>query len=210
MTTHHPQIKKGRKYDQVVGGARDVFLREGYEGASVDAISKAAGVSKATLYSYFPDKKLLFLEVAITECLRQAETARIRADAGQSVEDTLLDVAQRVTGFMLSDFGQQVFRIAVAEGARFPELGRAFFQSGPARARQHLAEYLAEAVGRGELAIDDCELAADQFVELCRVDLFYRLLFNVKTDVTEAEITRVINGAIDTFLARYGPASTRT
>lgn len=203
MTQHSPQIKKGRKYDQVVTGARSVFLREGYEGASVDAISRAAGVSKATLYSYFPDKKLLFLEVATSECLRQAELARIQATSGQSVRATLLDVAQRVTAFTLSAFGQQVFRICVAESDRFPELGRAFYQSGPDRARAHLTEYLAEAVARGELAIDDCRLAADQFFELCRADLFYRLLFNVKDSVTEAEVTRVIDAAVDTFLARY-------
>ena len=53
-------IKKGRKFDQVIEGARTVFMRDGYEGASVDDIAREAGVSKATLYSYFPDKRVLF------------------------------------------------------------------------------------------------------------------------------------------------------
>jgi len=70
-----PSVKKGRKFDQVLIGARDVFLRDGFEGASVDDIAKAAQVSKATLYSYFPDKRLLFMEVAKTECRRQADSA---------------------------------------------------------------------------------------------------------------------------------------
>ena len=66
-------IKKGRKFDQVVEGARTVFLRDGFEGASVDDIAREANVSKATLYSYFPDKRVLFLEIASQETHRQAD-----------------------------------------------------------------------------------------------------------------------------------------
>ena len=68
-------IKRGRKFEQVLDGARAVFLADGYEGGSVDAIAKAAGVSKATLYSYFPDKRLLFMEVARSECSMQIDEA---------------------------------------------------------------------------------------------------------------------------------------
>ena len=52
-------IKRGRKFDQVLEGARTVFMRDGFEGANVDDIAASAGVSKATLYSYFPDKRVL-------------------------------------------------------------------------------------------------------------------------------------------------------
>ena len=51
MTAVAAEIKKGRKFDQVLDGAREIFLRDGFEGASVDEIARAAGVSKATLYS---------------------------------------------------------------------------------------------------------------------------------------------------------------
>ena len=75
MTSDQTKVRKGRKFDQVLAGARDVFMADGFEGASVDAIARAAGVSKATLYSYFPDKRLLFMEVADTECARQSRQA---------------------------------------------------------------------------------------------------------------------------------------
>lgn len=204
MNTHVPTPKKGRKHDQVIDGAREVFMREGFEGASVDSIAKAAGVSKATLYSYFTDKKLLFLEVAKAECLRQSETALVLSKGGQSARETLTDIAQRMTCFFLSDLGQRVFRICVAEADRFPEIGRTFYKSGPELARRRVVVYLEEAVARGELAIDDCQLAADQFAELCKADLFPRLMFNVTDSVSEDEVARVIAGAVDMFLARYG------
>jgi AcrR family transcriptional regulator len=204
VTHHSPKIKKGRKFDQVVAGAREVFMREGYQGASVDSIAKAAGVSKATLYSYFADKKLLFLEVAKAECLRQSETAMVQAQSGATTPETLTDIARRMTCFFLSDFGQQVFRICVAESERFPELGRTFYQSGPELARARVVGFLRDAVARGDLAIDDVELAADQFAELCKADLFQRVVFNVGKPVTEADRDRVIHAAVDMFMARYG------
>ena len=68
-------LRRGRKFDQVLAGAREVFLRDGFEGAVVDEIARQAGVSKATLYSYFPDKRLLFVEVAKQECRAQSDAA---------------------------------------------------------------------------------------------------------------------------------------
>lgn len=196
--------RKGRKFDQVLEGARDVFLADGFEGASVDDIARAAGVSKATLYSYFPDKRLLFMEVARLECVRQGEESIKEIDLHASPRVVLANAARHMLGFMLSDFGQRVFRICVAEADRFPDLGRQFYESGPMMVRTRMKEYLADAVARGELRIDDLDLAADQFAELCKADLFPRWVFNIDASFTDNEIDRVIAGAVETFMARYG------
>ena len=55
------KINKGRKYQQVISGARSIFLSEGFEAANMDAIAQTAKVSKATLYSYFPDLSLIHI-----------------------------------------------------------------------------------------------------------------------------------------------------
>ena len=75
MTQSADIVRTGRKFEQVLEGAREIFMAEGFEGASVDEIAKAAGVSKATLYSYFPDKRLLFVEVVRAQCDRMADRA---------------------------------------------------------------------------------------------------------------------------------------
>jgi AcrR family transcriptional regulator len=197
-------IKKGRKYDQVLEGARDVFLKDGYEGASVDQIARTAGVSKATLYSYFPDKRMLFLEVAKTECGNQADRATADMDTAAPPREVLTVAATHMLGFFLSDFGQQVYRIIVAEAGRFPSLGREFYDAVPMAVRATMMRYFGEAIARGELAIDDLELAADQFPELCKASLHPQLILGVKSRFTEAEVKRVIDGAVEMFLARYG------
>lgn len=203
-------IKKGRKFNQVLDGAREVFMADGFEGASVDQIAKAARVSKATLYSYFPDKRLLFMEVAKIECRRQADTSIATIDMSAPVADVLRDVALQMVNFLTSDFGQGIFRICVGESDRFPELGRAFYESGPAMIRGRLADYLNQAQDQGALDIDDLALAADQFAELCKADLFPRMMFSVQRTFTDAEKDRVVKGAVQMFMARYGTSDTTT
>lgn len=199
------QVKRGRKFDQVLRGARDVFMADGFEGASVDDIARAAGVSKATLYSYFPDKRLLFTEVAKAECGRQADQAVESIDPSLTAAEVLRKIAEQTVEFVTSDFGQGMFRMCVAESERFPELGREFYASGPLLVRQRLVEFFQEANACGQLAVGDLDLAADQFQELCKADLFARFIFHMDKTFTDTEKARVIDGAVSTFLARYGP-----
>ncbi|MBV0913721.1 TetR/AcrR family transcriptional regulator [Anianabacter salinae] len=203
MNADPPRITKGRKFEQVLDGARDVFLRDGYEGASVDTIAKAAGVSKATLYSYFPDKASLFVETAVREMRRVAEAAMATIDPNGAVEACLHTAASHMVRFLLSGFGQRIHRICVAETDRFPEIGRNFYLNGPMQVREELVSMLACATRRGELVIEDLDLAADQFAELCKADLFPRMVFGIQSEFTDAEIDRVVDGAVATFLARY-------
>ncbi len=198
------EIKRGRKYDQVVAGARTVFLAEGFEGASVDLIAKEAGVSKATLYSYFPDKRMLFVEVAKEECARQADRALTVEDADQPVRDVLIMTATNMMHFLTSSFAQRIFRICVAETDRFPELGQEFYRSGPQLMEDRLSAYFVEAVKRGELRIDNVRLAAQQFDALMKADVFVKMVFNVIDTPDPKAMSLVIEGAVDTFLARYG------
>lgn len=208
MTTTAAQIRvtprKGRKYDQVLDGARAVFLVAGFEGASVDDIARAAGVSKATLYSYFPDKRLMFTAMAERECSRQAAAALQVIDMSAPPGKVLRQAAERLIEILLSDFAQRIFRVCVAEADRFPELGRSFYDSGPALGRARIMDYLVQACARRELVIDDMELAADQFTELCKADLWTRAVFGIQSHFSAAEVARVADGAVSTFLARYG------
>lgn len=204
MTDLSQTVRKGRKFDQVLAGARTVFMADGFEGASVDEIARVAAVSKATLYSYFPNKRHLFMEVANLECVRQSKEALDAIDMSLPPQEVLSQVGHHFLRFLTSTFGIQVFRICVAEADRFPEIGRRFYSSGPAVMRLEMARYFEQAEARGELRVDDHVLAADQFGELCKADLWPRLIFGVIKSVTDADIARVVDGAVHTFMARYG------
>jgi TetR/AcrR family transcriptional regulator, mexJK operon transcriptional repressor len=197
-------VRRGRKFDQVLDGARKVFLRDGFERAAVDDIAREAGVSKATIYAYFPDKQLLFLEVARAECLRQTEAAEAAIDPALPVRAGLMIVAERIAAFQMSDYGQRMFRIVVGEGERFPGLAQQFHETGPGLIHARLVHHLRQQVAEGRLRIDDLDLAAEQFVQLCKAGVQERLLFGLSQTVTTKAIARSTKGAVDMFLARYG------
>ena len=178
---------RGRKADQLMRGARKVFMERGYEGASVDEIAKAAGASKATLYSYFPDKRQLFEAVVQAGCHRQGDMVLGRIDADEPIEVALRRISREFACFVLSPGALEMFRTCIAESGRFPELGRAFYASGPGRVRAQLIAFLDSAVQRGELVIEDTALAADQFAALCKARIFLWSLLGCDKPPAEAE-----------------------
>jgi TetR/AcrR family transcriptional regulator, mexJK operon transcriptional repressor len=197
-------VRRGRKFDQVLEGARKVFLRDGFERASVDDIAREAGVSKATIYAYFPDKQLMFLEVARCECHRQTEEAEAMVGGDVPVRVALTIAAERIAAFLMSDFGQRMFRIVVGEGERFPGLGREFYDYGPGLIHARLVYHLGCYVGSGALKIEDIDLAADQFAQLCKAGIQEKLLFGMAGKLTPEDVHRSVHGAVEMFLARYG------
>lgn len=204
MYLRDDSIHEGRKFTQVLEGARDVFMSDGFEGASVDQIARTAGVSKATLYKYFPDKRILFMEVARRECQRQSNEALDKIDMNAPPKQVLGQAGRHFLEFITSTLGQQVFRVCLAEADRFPQLGQQFYNSGPAVMCAKMAAYFEAAEARGELRIPDKPLAAAQFGELCKADVWMRLIFGVSKSVSQDDIDRVVDSAVETFLARYG------
>ena len=161
-------------------------------------------MSKATLYSYFPDKRLLFMEVARSECQQQAESALKLVQPDLPPRDLLLAGARQIADFFNSPMSLSIFRMCVAEADRFPELGREFYRTGPMMARNMLADYLKCATESGMLKVDDAELAAEQFAELCKAGIFTQRLFGVAEELSAEWVEKVAQSAVDMFLARYG------
>lgn len=200
-------IIRGRKFAQVLEGARKVFLRDGFEGASVDEIARAAAVSKATLYSYFPDKRLMFIEVFRAELTRETSDASGLIDVDLPVGQVLPFIIQMISAHAVSDFGVRVFRVSVGESERFPNLAREYYAAGPAQIRAQLIRYFERCVARGELAISDFELAADQLIGLARANIQDRAVFLGTDSVDKETLRRVNRGAVRMFLTCYGASA---
>jgi len=182
--------------------ATAVFLEVGYGAASMDAIARAAGVSKATVYAHFASKDALFAAIL-------AEGSRARFgdidsdDAGADIADGLRSIGRKFFDMALSKGGIAIYRLVVAEAARFPERGRAFYESAPLVLRDSVARFVGRAVERGQLAVADPHLAADQFVGMIKGDLYVRLLLGVTDEASPEEVEQVIEQAVQTFLAAF-------
>ncbi|MBP5855810.1 TetR/AcrR family transcriptional regulator [Marivibrio halodurans] len=204
-----PQDRATSKQAQILEGARGAFTTSGYEGTSVDEIAQRAGVSKATVYKHFADKKDVFLAFVRCECTRHAAQTFDTPPSEGDIRTILIGIANSYLHLILSNHAQAVFRIVVAESQRFPEIGRAFQEAGPETGRRRLERILAGGVARGELMIDDTDLAARQFLELCKADLFYERLYGGRTEPTATERDVHARKTVDMFLRAYGTPTPR-
>ena len=144
------------------------------------------------------------------EMLRLADSAVELNDTHLSPEHALHEAGRRMLDYLTSDFALAMYRICVAETPRFPEIGRAFYEGREPEIEGRglfSVAYTApprKTEARGVLRVDDIDLAADQFFQLCQTTICDRMICGVQYTFTEAEIEHVLAGAVATFMARYG------
>ena len=192
------------KRRQIVQGARSIFLQQGFDAASMNDIARAAGVSKGTLYVYFDDKEQLFEAIVHEECQVHAEGTFDLDHNDRNVEDTLTRLGVAYIKFLCQPEKASALRTVVAIADRMPEIGRIFYETGPAVGIAKLAAYLQAQTEAGVIAVDECELAAAQFLDACQSTLFKPVLFNFREAPKVEAITRVVAIAVRTFLRAYG------
>ena len=95
-------------------------------------------------------------------------------------------------------------RTVVAIADRMPEIGKLFYETGPAVGIARLASYLRAQAEAGVLAIADFEVAAAQFMDACQSTLFKPLLFNFAGPPSDERINHVVGIAVRMFMAAYG------
>jgi TetR/AcrR family transcriptional regulator, mexJK operon transcriptional repressor len=195
------------KRTQILAGAASVFAADGYEGASMARIAAVAGVSKGTLYNHFDSKAALFTAYVGEKCDHYLAHVFDSADHDGDPADVLRGIGKRMVQMMLSDIGLAIYRVVIAEAAKFPDLARSFFESGPARAIGFMADWLAEETRRGRLAVPDPPFAAEQFFNLCQTRLVLRRKLEMLPDPPERDIEDVVEASITMFLRTYRPDS---
>jgi AcrR family transcriptional regulator len=191
------------KRRQIKDGARKVFLAYGFDAASMGEIARAAGVSKATLYVYFDSKERLFEAIAHEACLAQAQQIFALDPTERDVEAVLTRLGREYVKFLCRPGAMSPLRTVISISERMPEIGRDFYESGPALGVATLRGYLEGRVAAGTLTIDDCEVAAAQFLDSCVATIFRPLLFNARDVPSQERIEHVVGIAVRTFLAAY-------
>jgi AcrR family transcriptional regulator len=139
MRRADPENRK-RQVANILGNARRLFARDGYDRVSMDRIAAACGLTKPVLYYYFENKRAVLLAMLEGHWAEQAAVLEAFQPSAD-VRRTLSDLARLI----LKEAGRpdtgDVIRIVLAEAARHPEIGRAFFQTmGPIFERRLLGE----------------------------------------------------------------------
>jgi TetR/AcrR family transcriptional regulator, mexJK operon transcriptional repressor len=159
------------KRDQILSGARRVFLRDGFAAASTDAIAAEAKVSKRTLYVYYPSKEELFAGVMRGLTVENPQTRALESmeemtpGSEEELRRNLLELARKILATMMQPDYLALLRTTIADTHRFPQLGGLFRATVPERAMRSFAVFIERSrecgvVGSGV----DGETAARMFV----------------------------------------------
>jgi AcrR family transcriptional regulator len=195
------------KRRQILDGAGKVFMELGFDGASMGEIARAAGVSKGTLYVYFADKNRLFEAIVEREVFEQRKL-EFDFDPERDVATTLGEFGQAYIELLCRPGGGSAIRTVMAIAERMPEVGRRFYEQVLDKTINRLAAYLEARVAAKDLAIDDCQLAASQYMMMCQASLFLPFVFQAAPPPSPERVALVVESARRMFLAAYqaGPA----
>lgn len=195
------------KREQMLEAALEVFVSRGYVGTSTDQLAAAAAVSKQTLYRAFGDKEGIFTALIRSVCegvndpfAPMVQQMRGCADA----ESAVGLLAERFVELILSPTTQQVRRLVIAEAARFPDLGRLYWESGFEPMLASIGRCLSELDACGLLRVPSPELAAQHFAGLLLWIPGNRAMFLSDAQPLDAGRVRVIvEGGAEAFLRAY-------
>lgn len=180
--------------------AREVFVEQGYEAASMNEVVRRAGGSMTTLYAQFGSKEGLF--VAVAEEQHQRGMAALIPEA---VEDLPLEQALQAIGEhylrrLLEPETLAMFRIVIGEGRTFPEGVRRILFSAGERVRIAVADFMR----KHGLPLADPDADASYFVEMLRSRHHYRALADASYRLTDAEISAHVAAVVRFFIKGSG------
>ncbi len=197
------------KRRQIIDGARQVFLAQGYDAASMGEIAKAAGVSKGTLYVYFENKEELFAALVRLQCALTAERLFELDAENHDAREVLTRLGVSYLEAIIEPTHVSTMRMVIGAVLGRPKLGELFLDSGPRTGARRLANWLDAKVKQGELVIEDVETAAWQFLDMCKAAVMMPVLIGAAPPPSSERIAYLVGRAVDLFLAGYGPRAPR-
>lgn len=194
-----------KRLSAILTAAEEVFLAKGFERGNLDDVAKKAGASKATIYAHFGDKVGLFRAImanrtdVISTPITQAGITRA------AVEDVLRSFGLNFLKTLTSPIALKFYKLIIANGALFPELGRMWFENGPRIVIGKLAAFLRDRTAKGELDIADPDSAAEMFLMSLRGTLHMQALLHMIEPPFDEAIAAKVNASVDMFMKAHRP-----
>jgi TetR/AcrR family transcriptional regulator, mexJK operon transcriptional repressor len=200
--------RSARKRRVVVDAATTLFLRHGYLGTSMDQIAAFAGVSKPTVYKFFPDKEQLFTAIVMETLDRAgapflAELSRLAETRSGQLADDLRDMARRYLDTVTQPAVLQLRRLVIGASHQLPALASAYYERAPEHTLRTLADCFRRLADRGLLRAPDPDQAAAHFAFLVLGRALDKSLFCGDQPFTTEELAAQADAGASAFLAAY-------
>jgi AcrR family transcriptional regulator len=202
-----PRELEGEVDERILAAARKVFLKRGFEGASMDEIAVAARAGKPTIYARFGDKRALFTAVVRHDVLARIAQFHSEAPREGTIEQRLAHMGIALMNWTLEDERIALMRLAAAEAQRFPDLASTVSRAARQLSTEVAARVLGEMAQSSELgtlpafAPEHLATTARIFLDLVVVPMLLRALFEHTVEALQADIGPHVAGSVAFFLA---------
>ncbi|MFP6848153.1 MAG: TetR/AcrR family transcriptional regulator [Pseudomonas sp.] len=191
------------KRKAILEAAKTLFLSNGYDGSSMDAIAAEAGVSKLTVYSHFTDKEKLFAAAVQSKCEEQLPELLFELSDEVPLAQVLLNIGRGFHELINSRESVELHRVMVSLAAQDSKLSRMFYEAGAQRVLLGMEDLLRKANQNGKLHIADPASAADHFFCLIKGGANFRLLIGCGEPLQGAEAEAHVRDAVAVFLRAF-------
>ncbi|MDH2431780.1 TetR/AcrR family transcriptional regulator [Pokkaliibacter sp. MBI-7] len=198
------RVKSETRRKAIIQGAADVFLEKGYAPTVMAEIASRVGVSKPTLYGYFPSKEELFLEVIKTLVAERLSSAFEPLIEGQELSEILQTFGQQFLTNVLKPEIVTLRGILMTEAQR-TGIGPRLYKEGPGQEVDKLAFFLAKEMLAGRLRPGKPETAAAHLLGMLEGEYQDFLLGATDTQPTAEQIAQSVDDAVAIFLRGYAP-----
>lgn len=189
--------------EAVVEAARLAFAANGFDRTSMDEIAAASGVSKMTVYNYFPTKEALYSATVVSTIDRGLAAEALATLDPQDPAASLTQIGLAIVRLMRQDDVLGCHRAVIGSSSQYAELAAQFYAIGPARIVGDVAKFLQAAKAARSLDLPHVQQAADQFVSLfCNLDHWRSVLGMPKP--SEKQDRALVKSNVDFFLRAYG------
>ena len=206
MTSSTPgpgRPKDPAKHLAILEAAKALFLRHGYEGSSMEAIAREAGVSKLTVYSHFSDKDTLFLEAVKAKCEEQLPQLFRDTYQGEPIETCLLVIGRAFHSLINSEESLALHRLMFTLARPNPRLVQLFYAASALRVLGELERLLRQADQAGQLRVANPRSAAEHFCALLKGGHHFRLLIGCAEAQSATEAEHHVQEVVELFVRAY-------
>lgn len=201
IATRRPgRPKSEAKAEAIRDAASHLFMTDGIERTSMDAIAQAAGVSKQTVYSHFKSKDDLFRE-CVRSKIRDYGLQTSEFAASTSIDKKLGQVGTRFLTLIGDPEVICMFRLMIAEATAFPRVSEAFHETGPLATIEFMAEIFAAHLDDEHVGL--ARRIAGEFAAMLKGEFMLGLLLGTRSGIAPEEIRQHVELTISQVRKLY-------
>jgi len=191
------------KNHAILNSAATLFLENGFDGTSMDAVAKDAGVSKQTVYSHFASKETLFGEAVRAKIHNFSPDAALETMSEHTLEGDLRALTQNYVNLMLNHESIALMRLLAGAANKGNKLAEIFYEVSSSEILDRISDFFQTWAGKGELKIDDPKIATGQFLSLLKGEYHFRWMMGQIDGVSDTELAQHVDRVTDVFLKIY-------